>query len=590
MPNLAETISPLDGIEEASTLVTECQSADDLTVASKALIISESRELVPANSDMFPLVPAIGAGKGMVRYASKAMVPFVVAPSTVLCAHKEITAILSQKSKQVKALCFMDGSIHYLKTARGSIKTKAALNEIATVLEQVLGLRKQGRVAKRIPLPTLNFERLVREMAGSEVEAAPKIKKRSKLGSRWVQISSALVEQAIEQKSSDLFIDLREAENITHISYKTFGITGRDTATDLSWDEGKRIVTAIWALEDKKEWAPNGTCDVTVSYIADDGRVFRLRGSSMEEDGRDGKTGHSISIRLRDTAEIIALSKAGYTEQQIEDIYLMADAPGGLSLFSGPTDSGKSSSLTSMIHHMPRNMRKIEIADPVEIYTDYATHVDISKMDSEAFSDTLSALVRQNPDFLALGEIRDVETGKAATSMALQGKRVWSTIHCNSCGSVPSRLTQFGLSLNDIGFKDFFTGVINQNLVPVLCKHCALKEHPDKALNDKYLKIFASKNLRYQNESGCKKCRNGMKGQTLVAEVYPLVRSGDLAYEYIRTSNWSALRLHMEDFIQIETKHQVAASRIREGTLDPHLTAGRIGPFDPATPEKWKGE
>ena len=174
--------------------------------------------------------------------------------------------------------------------------------------------------------------------------------------------------------------------------------------------------------------------------------------------------------------------------------------------------------------------------------------------------------------------------------MALQGKRVWSTIHANSCGSVPSRLEQFGLSLNDIGFKDFFTGVINQNLVPVLCKHCALKEHPDKALNDKYLKIFASKNLRYQNESGCKKCRNGMKGQTLVAEVYPLVRSGDLAYEYIRTSNWSALRLHMEDVIQIETKHQVAASRISEGTLDPLLTARRIGFFDPKTPEKWRGE
>ncbi len=87
---------------------------------------------------------------------------------------------------------------------------------------------------------------------------------------------------------------------------------------------------------------------------------------------------------------VMLISLMGYPAKQTsplethEDLYLMADAPGGLSLFSGPTDSGKSSSLTSMIHHMPRNMRKIEIADPVEIYTKYATHhLDISQ-DEEA--------------------------------------------------------------------------------------------------------------------------------------------------------------------------------------------------------------
>lgn len=509
---------------------------------------------------------------------AKAIVPFSVPKSETVCKEKAVLSILTAKSSQVSATVYMDGSIRYQLPSDPTSKTrvKAALNDIQAVVDDALGLE-----SSLVPLTVLEYRNLVGTDTSSRFDAAGSGKRKKKNSSQFTIIAGELLDKAIAQKSSDIFIDLREFDDEALISYKTFGITSRDEITSFSWGEGKKVVKAIWQMEDNQEWNATGCCDVTVSYSAKDGRNFRLRGNSIKEDGRAGLTGHSVAIRLRDTQEIIPLESAGYTETQLKHIYMMAEAPGGMALFSGPTDSGKSSSLTSMIDRMPRNMRKIEVADPVEIYQDYSVHIDISKMDDEELAKAVAALVRQNPDFLALGEIRDLDTGILAGSMALQGKRVWSTIHANSCGSVPSRLEQFGLNLNNIGFKDFFTGVISQNLVPILCKHCSLKEHPDSALHARYSALFNYERMRFQNQSGCSECRNGVVGQTLIAEVYPLLISeNDEAYEHIRSSDWTGLKKHMEGDMKVETKHQVAVKRIRDGAIDPHLTAGRIGPFE----------
>ncbi|MDA8663398.1 ATPase, T2SS/T4P/T4SS family [Porticoccaceae bacterium] len=524
-----------------------------------------------------------GINKTMpVPYEPKGVVPYSTPPSSVVCSHAAVRDVLARRSKLVKALVFMDGSIHYEKlTVKDITKVRAALREIEQVVCAELEVD-----AKLVPYSTLEYEGLLQSQQPkankrlhSNVAFVQKIDERS---SRFERLASGYIQQAINQQSSDLFIDLREADNKAYIAYKTHGQLVREKR-ELTWEEGKRVVMAIWALDNKKEWTPNGSGDVTVSFPAENGRNFRLRGNTLEEGARDGKSGHSIAIRLRDTDEIIPLEKAGYTQQQVDDLYMMAEAPAGLALFSGKTGSGKSSSLTSIIHHMPRDMRKLEIADPVEVFTPYCVHTDISDMTPDKVKALLQATVRQNPDLLVLGEIRDQSTLAIATYMGQQGARVWSTIHSNSCSGVLPRLENLGLQVSDLASSDFLVGIISQNLVPVLCPKCSLKEHPDKNLNEKYRSLFKSDDMRFQNKKGCSECRNGLKGQTVVAEVYPLLRAGDGAYELIASKKWNALTKYMKDTVHVKSKHEIASPRIIGGLLDPHLTAKVIGFFDPKT-------
>ena len=401
------------------------------------------------------------------------------------------------------------------------------------------------------------------------------------------KVLGELINTAARQKGSDFFIDGRREEGLAYISYKTYGISAR--AGQMPYELAEKVVRKMWSKGGTGTWEPSKPTDTTFSYPAVVNGVekeLRLRGASVSESER----GFTVSCRLRDPSEIIPLESAGYTEQQLNDINEMLRAPGGLILFSGPTDSGKSTSLTSAIDAMPHELRKIEIADPVEVYIDHCTHIQLdrsNKEGSEIFSEILSATVRMNPDVLILGEIRDKRTGLAAMSMAQQGKRVISTVHATTCAGVPPRLTDFGISPNLLGFRDFFAGSISQNLVGKLCLHCRRDATGNPSEDDRFEALFESQNLYFRNPEGCSKCQNGIKGQTLVAEVYPMCVADNQAYDFIRNESYSGYAEFMESSdLKVEAKHKVAARKILAGEIDPVLTERKIGSFRAA--RRWK--
>jgi len=395
------------------------------------------------------------------------------------------------------------------------------------------------------------------------------------------QILLELITRAASMKASDFFLDIW-TEKQAFLRFKIYGFTHEIDTFDV--DTARRLAVAMWRLSGTTEWNPAEAChctftaEVTLEGAAQPSE-YRLRAASMIEAGRPG---YLIACRLRDPGSVMPLDQAGYTAQQMQDIWMLNQAPGGLSVFSGPTDSGKSTSLTSMVAAMPTNMRKLEIADPVEVYLDHCTHVQLKKeKNSDNFDQIMATTVLVNPDFLLLQEIRDKRTAAAAISMAQQGKQVHSTLHSTTCAGVPSRLHDLGISLNLLGFKDFFCGMVSQNLVPLLCRDCALTQHRDPAEHRRHQQLFESSKLRYINPQGCAHCTLGVKGQTLVAEVYPLLRAGDRAYSLIRQGAFAELAEYMTLEVGVDSKHAMAADKIVEGLIDPIITARRIGYFDP---------
>ena len=320
--------------------------------------------------------------------------------------------------------------------------------------------------------------------------------------------------RAVEEHASDVYLDVRRERAM--LAFRTYGF--RRPFDELSRNDGLALARSIWALGTNAQFDESGVCDVAFDFVHG-GRQYRIRGNSMKE-----VRGNSVVCRVRDPSFVLPLEVSGYSPVQVRQISRMCRAPGGLILITGETNSGKSTTLASLMAAMPATQKVIEVADPVEVVMDHVSHVEIEHYGEGAeqrLIQNLAALVRQNPDTLVLGEIRDAPSATAAKDMAIQGKRVLTTLHSQSCVAALPRLANLGIPMSLLGARAFLAGIVNQNLVPVVCGSCGLASHSDPAVDARYRTLFGD-GVRFLNAHGCDECRSGVAGQTLVAEVYPL--------------------------------------------------------------------
>ena len=378
--------------------------------------------------------------------------------------------------------------------------------------------------------------------------------------------------EAINRRASDVYISIQAKTCFVH--FRTNGM--RYLFAQLSRDDGKNMVRAMWRISNKGEWDSENPCDTSFNFDR-----YRIRGNSLPD-----TRGSSIVLRLRDPDWVLPLSALGYSKSQLQRINAIASTAGGLIVVSGVTNSGKSTTLTSFMDSLDDSQMIIEIADPIEMEFRHITHIGLDHY-SEHIEDELKAilggLVRQNPDSLFIGEIRDHETAQAAINMTLQGKRVWGTVHASSCLSTLSRLERLGIDRDLLSQPGFLVGVVNQSLVPVVCQECAYDVNTlgDKTAVDHASSLFDNtKNLRWRNPDGCEHCLQGITGQTVVAEAMDL--SGDTNHDVralIRDGDYSELgRLLRNKRMQLKTQH--AIDKIRAGRIDPDLTQDIIGRID----------
>ena len=389
--------------------------------------------------------------------------------------------------------------------------------------------------------------------------------------------NNALVEMvlhdAIERKSSDVYVAIHSDR--TQIYFRTHGV--RYLHSEISKNDGRQMARSLWALSRDGQHEEKETSDTSFGF-----RDYRVRANSMPD-----VRGNSVVLRLRDPDFIPPLSGLGYSLPQQRKIDELQWSAGGLAVISGETNSGKSTTLTSMMASMPETEMIIEIADPIEIEFDHITHVQFDHYAEEAerrFRELLAALVRQNPDTLFIGEIRDAQTATAAIDMSLQGKRVWGTVHSHSCLSTISRLEHLGIDASLLAQPGFLNGVINQSLVPIVCQNCCFDTLGGDVVTRKLHRKFQSDKLRFRNADGCSECTRGITGQTVVAEVMLFPRDeAHPSRQLIRDHDLAGLAKYMREEEGMLSKAAHAVSKIQEGLLDPILTEeiiGRIGTED----------
>lgn len=374
--------------------------------------------------------------------------------------------------------------------------------------------------------------------------------------------------QAIDAQASDLYLDIRRDTAI--LSFRVYGSVQR--AEEMTPEIARNVARGLYRQSGTGQWEESGPCDTAFSFEHRD-RTYRIRCNSVKD-----VRGSSLSCRIRDPGFVLPLGESGYSEHQTTLIRRICNAPGGLVLMSGETGSGKSTTLASLMRDAPRSQRMIEIADPVEVEFDHCTHVELDHYREDAgelFRDIMAAIVRQNPDSLILGEIRDELTARAAMTMAIQGKRVFSTLHTQSCVAAIPRLASLGVDPHLLTLREFIAGIVNQNLVPLTCPQCALDTHPDPARDARYRELFGD--VRYINPEGCAACRGGVTGQTLVAEVYPLYLDRREAHQIIARKELFRLAEYMQREHGVETKQEHARAKVAAGLVDPQAAEEIIG-------------
>ena len=307
---------------------------------------------------------------------------------------------------------------------------------------------------------------------------------------------------------------------------------------------------------------------------AHDGERYGVRMNLMPEE-----RGCTLVARLRSPHQVIRLRAAGYSDAQQAAILRGLRRSGGLMLFSGPTNSGKSTTMTNLLAEIPEERSVISIEDPVEVQLPHVSHVDLSSQPEDvSLQDLLGCTVRQDPDLLALAEIRDEKTAHYAENMALQGRFVISTLHTDGVAAIPLRLTRLGMDESNLFTPGFLNLLANQALVPMLCRHCRRSRHPDAAVEQHYRELLddADGGIRYRNPDGCAHCSRGIAGRTLVAEVLPVTRR---VRKLVRAQDYDGICDYMEQE-SIASRQDHAREKVLAGLLDPEMAEACINPFD----------
>ncbi len=316
-----------------------------------------------------------------------------------------------------------------------------------------------------------------------------------------------IIENAIDNGASDIHIN--PSEYVTLISYRVDGVLQLFHTLPISVHP--RIVSTVKV---------RSGMDIASSNIPQDGGMgyeFLHENFDFRISTTPTLYGENLVIRiLGGHSRQITLEQIGFADSQIKLVQKAVSAPFGIILVTGPTGSGKTTSLYAMIRKintMEKNVLTIE--DPVEFKIPLVHQVSVNPKANLTFSSAIRSFLRQDPDVMLIGEVRDEETATLAIRAALTGHLVLSTLHTNDAIGAISRLKDLGIG--NFLLSSSITAIVAQRLVRKLCPYCKVEADIDqetrKYLNDVYID-------RVYKHTGCAKCNNtGYSGRVAACEI-----------------------------------------------------------------------
>jgi type IV pilus assembly protein PilB len=314
---------------------------------------------------------------------------------------------------------------------------------------------------------------------------------------------------ALHENASDIHIEPKE--KYTKIRYRIDGVLFGSMQAPAKMHQA--IVSRIKIMSN---------LDISERRLPQDGKISVImggRGIDLRISVIPTSRGEKVVIRLLDSSSILrGLEDSGMEPQIIEIFKEQVAMPHGILLVTGPTGSGKSTTLYSALAQMDGNTMNIStVEDPVEYNLDFCSQVQVNEKIDMTFSAALRSLLRQDPDIIMIGEIRDNETARIAVQAALTGHLVLSTLHTNDAPSSITRLVNIGIEPYLVAAS--LNGVLAQRLVRRICPDCKKTYKVPKNMR-KYIENSGIKASQLKHGAGCDKCRqSGYLGRLGIFEL-----------------------------------------------------------------------
>ena len=334
-----------------------------------------------------------------------------------------------------------------------------------------------------------------------------------KKGRHVLDLTERIISDALSKRASDILIDPADESTYT-IRLRIDGMLR--TVQTLKAQTCKAVVNSIKAVS---------SMDISEKRRPQDGAFVAKKGditASFRVASAGVLSGEKLSIRiLNQDAGGFALARAGFTEKQCSAIQRAMSKPSGMILMCGPTGSGKTTTMYAMLNEIDLFTRNvITVEDPIEAVLREVSQIEINPKADITFAKTLRSMLRQDPDVICVGEIRDEETAEIALRASQTGHLVLATIHCDSNTAALIRLIDLGVS--PLLLSSGLRLLISQRLLRLLCEHC---KKPAQ-LGSNLIAEFRRKGIDHKNmfdAVGCKHCDGtGYSGRTAICDILPV--------------------------------------------------------------------
>ncbi|MCC7217769.1 MAG: type II secretion system ATPase GspE [Burkholderiales bacterium] len=330
-----------------------------------------------------------------------------------------------------------------------------------------------------------------------------------------IRLVSLLITNALDMRASDIHVEPFESR--LAVRYRVDGVL-HDVESP-----PKRLAAAV--ISRVKIMA---NLDIAERRLPQDGRI-RLRVQGKEIDLRVSTVptmhGESVVMRILDKGGVaLDFAKLGFFDDTLKSFLDVLMQPHGILLVTGPTGSGKTTTLYTALDRLNQpDVKILTVEDPVEYQMVGVNQIQVKPQIDLTFANALRSIVRQDPDVIMIGEIRDLETAQIAVQSALTGHLVLSTVHTNDAASTVNRLLDMGIE--DYLLTSTVIGILAQRLVRRLCPHCKEPYHAlPEVVRELGLARFAGEGeVTLHHARGCAQCsQTGYSGRFCILEMLPM--------------------------------------------------------------------